>query len=185
MEKEQLKKLFTLTANNFQFTLEEEFGIFFDMIYTQVKDVSDDHINKKFQQLWLKTSKEWNDEFGYRGYPNLARWLEILVKKPLTDEEILIAKKEHEEKLTLYAKFIIQWVIDPNLTISFCNRYKNPENQHLKLMIDKFCNVKEELPKERIKKMAEYLQKNYLENKDLFFEKMREIADNQNQLLLT
>lgn len=184
MEKEQLKKLFSLTANNFQFTLEEEFSIFFDMIYQQVKDVADDHINKKFQQLWLKTSKEWNKEFGFRGYPTLARWLEILVKKPLTDEELLKVKQEHEAKLTLYAKFIAVWVNDPNLTISFCNRYENPENRHLKLMIDKFCKVNEELPRERVKKMAVYLQKNYLENKSLFIEKLREIADNQNQLLL-
>ena len=184
MEKQQLKKLFNLTASNFQFILEEDFSIFFDMIHQQTKDVADSHINEKFQQLWLKTSKEWNKEFGYRGYPTLARWLEILVKKPLTNEEIAKRRKEYEEKLTLYAKFIIIWVNDPNLSISFYNRYKNPDNRHLKLMIDRYCKVKEELSDERIKKMAEYLKTTYTQNKDLFFKEMRAIAQDQNQLLL-
>ena len=103
----------------------------------------------------------------------------------LTDEEISKRKIEHREKLMLYVKIITVWVVDPNLSISFYNRYKNPENQHLKLMIDKYCKVKEELPKERIIKMAGYLQACYNQNKDLFFKEMREIADNQNQLLLT
>lgn len=186
MEIDKLESLFETTAINFNFELSGAFNPLFKIIAEQTNKLSDSEIEKKFQQLWLLTNDEWHKKFNIKwgGYPSMAQWLEILVEKPLTDEQLYIAKKEHEEKLTLYAKFVIQWVIDPNLTISFCNRYKNPKNEHLKLMIDKFCNVKEELPKERIKKMAEYLQKNYLENKDLFFEKMREIADNQNQLLL-
>ena len=186
METVKLDDLFEATAENFNFKLGKGFKYLADKIQEQTEKVPDEVIEKKFQQLWLLTNDEWSKKYNLQwgGYPSLAQWLEILVEKPLTDEQLLIAKKEHEEKLTLYAKFIVVWVNDPNLTTSFRRRYENPENQHLKLMIDKFCKVKEELPKERVKKMAEYLNKNYLSNKELFFTEMRAIADNQNQLLL-
>ena len=187
MEKLELESLFETTAENFNFKLNKGFEKLLDVIQFQTEKLPDQVIAKKFHQLWLLTNDEWHKKFNLQwgGYPSLAQWLEILVEKPLTDEEIARKKKEHEEKLTLYTKFVVAWVSDPNLSISFYNRYKNPENEHLKLMIDKYCKVKEELPKERIIKMAGYLQSCYNQNKDLFFKEMREIADNQNQLLLT
>jgi len=188
MEINKLRDLFLTTAANFNFTMPSDgtFKPLFNEVQKQTEKLPDSEIEKKFRDLWFLTNDEWHKKFNIKwgGYPSMAQWLEILVEKPLTDEQLYIAKKEHEEKLSLYAKFVIQWVIDPNLTTSFRRRYENPENQHLKSMIDKFCNVKEELPKERVKKMAEYLHKNYLSNKELFFNEMRAIADNQNQLLL-
>jgi hypothetical protein len=185
IEKQYLKQLINATGQNFQFKLSAEFEFIFNMLYSKVKDCDKAVITKKFEELWKKTSDEWNKQYGFRGYPALAQWLEILVEKPLTDKELEKKKLDHERDLTQFAKFVVVWVTDPNLSISFPGRYKNPDNDYLKLMIDKYCKVKEELPRERIISMAKYLRKNHLENKQLFFTQMREIADDQNQLLLT
>lgn len=184
LEKKWLRDMINATGLNFQFKYEKEFEPIFNILYDKIKECDQAILEKKFQELWKTTSAEWNDEYGFRGYPSLARWLEILVEKPLTKKELEKRKKEYEEKLTAYANFIVVWVSDPNLSISFCNRYKNPSNRHLKLMIDSYCKIKEELPDERIKKMAIYLKEKLGQNKQLFFKEMRDIAKNQNQLLL-
>ena len=186
MEKLELESLFETTAENFNFKLNKGFEKLLDVIRFQTEKLPDQVINKKFQQLWLLTNDEWYKKFNLQwgGYPSLAQWLEILVEKPMTDEEIAKRRKEYEEKLTLYAKFVVIWVNDPNLTISFYNRYKNPDNRHLKLMIDRYHKVKEELSDERIKEMAEDLKAAYTQNQVLFFKEMRAIAQDQNQLLL-
>jgi hypothetical protein len=183
---QELANLIELVSHNFKFKMPEGFEVIFNMIYSQVNHLDRMIVQKKIEQLLLTSNKDWNEKYGFAGYPSLSDWIVILVgEKPLTDEQLYIAKKEHEDKLTLYAKFIVVWLNDSNLTTSFCSRYQNEENNHLKLMIDRYCKVKEELTRERIIKMAAYLKKNYQDNKELFFTQMREIADDQNQLLLT
>jgi len=185
VKKEYLKKIINATAINFQFELKEDFQFIFDMLFEKIKEQDQALITKKFQELWKLTNQERNDEFGFRGYPSLARWLEILASKPLTEIELQERKRKHEEKLILYAKYIVIWVKDPNLSISFLNAYKNPSNRHLKTIIDCYLQITEELPDERVVKMGKYLKKKYLEDEKKFISDMRNVANVNNQLLLT
>jgi len=185
VEEKRLQNLIDATCINFQFQHEAAYKPIFDILYQKIKLCDEAVITHKFEELWKMTSKEWNRDYGFRGYPSLAQWLEILIAKPLTEIEIEKKKKDYEDNMRFKASSIAAWVNDPNLSISFLNRYKNPTNEHLKLVIDSYCKVKTELPDERIKKMGEYLRKEYLQDKQLFFKEIKGIAKNQNQLLLT
>lgn len=185
IEKQYLKQLIHATGQNFQFKLMPEFEFIFNMLFDKVKNCDKAVITKKFEELWKTTSDEWNKQYGFRGYPSLAQWLEILVEKPLTNEEIEKKKKEYEENLRFKASIIGVWCNDPNLLISFPQRYKNPENEHIKLVIDTYCKVKENLADERIKKMAIYLKKELDQDKALFYNTLKGIARAKQPLLLT
>ena len=178
MEKLKLESLFETTAENFNFKLNKGFENILNIIQSQTDKVPDEKIRKKFQQLWLLTNDEWHKKFNLQwgGYPSLAQWLEILVEKPLTDEDIEKRKKDYEKELSLYASTVCVWCNDLNLLISFPQRYKNPLNSHIKLMIDTYCNVKKELSDERIKKMAVYLKKELDQDKALFYNTLKGIA---------
>jgi len=185
IEKQYLKQLIHATGQNFQFKLMPEFEFIFNMLFDKVKNCDKAVITKKFEELWKTTSDEWNKQYGFRGYPSLAQWLEILVEKPLTNEEIEKKKKEYEENLRFKAFIIGVWCNDPNLLISFPYRYKNPLNAHIKSMIDTYCKVKEELPDERIRRMAVYLKSKLDEDKALFYNTLVGIAREKQPILLT
>jgi hypothetical protein len=182
---ETLKNFISITGINFQFETQEDYKPIIFAVYEKIKDCDIETIKNKFENLWKITNKEWNDEYGYRGRPSIGRWLEILVEKPLTDEEIEKRKIEYEENLRFKASIIGVWCNDPNLLISFPQRYKNPENEHIKLVIDTYCKVKEKLPDERIKKMAIYLKKELDQDKALFYDTLKGIAREKQPLLLT
>ena len=184
MEKLELESLFDSTAINFKFGLDDKFKPFFEIIFDKIKNISDDVIINKFQQLWLKTNKEWNDEFGWGGYPSLARWLEILDKKPLTEVEIKKKKEDYEKFLFHQVQIISHWAADSNLEILFPNKYLNPENENLKIIIDTYCKVKSDLPRKRIIKMGEYLRKKIIENREKFTNEIISISREQIPLLL-
>jgi len=187
MEKLKLESLFETTAENFNFKLNKGFENLLNIIQAQTDKLPDEIIKKKFQQLWLLTNDEWHKKFNLQwgGYPSLAQWLEILVEKPLTDEDIKRKKIEYEENLRFKASVVGVWCNDPNLLISFPQRYKNPLNGHIKLMLDTYCKVKENLPDERIKKMAVYLKKELDQDKTLFYNTLKGIAREKQPLLLT
>jgi hypothetical protein len=184
MKKENLQKLIDLTAKNFKFKLDDDFKVFFDMIYNQIKDIPDEVINKKFQQLWLKTNDEWNKQYGYSGYPSLSSWLEILKSKPLTDEQILKKKKDHEKRIKFLVASVAVWISDPNLEYSFVNKYKDPDNKHIVRIINQVMKVEEELPLERIKDLGLGMKVAYDKDKNRFFAKLKKITEYQNQLLI-
>ena len=73
---QQLKQWLDATGLNFQFKLGKEFKPIFDILYQKVKNQDEKRIEAKFKELWKMTSNEWNDEFGFRGYPSLSSWLE-------------------------------------------------------------------------------------------------------------
>lgn len=180
---DELKNLIHLTSVNFQFEAKIDYSPIVLAIHEKIKNHDINIIQSKFENLWKMTNKEWNDEYGFRGRPSIGRWLEILIEKPLTDDEILRKKREYEENLHFKASIIGVWCNDPNLLISFPYRYKNPLNDEIKLIINKYCKVKEDLPDERIKKMAQYLKEKLAENKELFYNNLKEIARNQQPLL--
>lgn len=183
----ELRSNFITTSSNFGFILPQDgsFEPLFKIIQKQTDKLSDDVVNKKFQQLWLLTNDEWHKRFNLKwgGYPSLAQWLEILVEKPLTDEEIAKRKIEYEDNLRFKASIVGVWCNDPNLLTSFPQRYKNRDNIEIKAIIDKYCKVKEDLADDRIKKMAEYLKKQLNSDKSKFYSSLREIARNQQPLL--
>lgn len=188
MEKAKLKQLFLATATNFNFKLSADgsFEPLFNIIHEQTKKVSDDVINKKFQQLWLLTNDEWHKKFNlaWGGYPSLASWLEILVEKPLNDEDIAKKKREYEERLKLQIWKLIAILNDNYFQRVYYNKYIDPNYIELKLLVDKFCNVKEELNPDKIKKMAIYLRGELDRNKSEFCDKLNGILRKQQPLLL-
>ncbi len=181
---QNLKNLIDITGINFQFTISEKYKPIFEMLYDKVKDCDNDVINKKFQELWKTTSEEWNKKYGFRGYPSLAQWLEILVKKPLTDEEIAKRKIEYENGLRIQVGKFIVILNDPYFERVYYNRYLDPNYIEVKLLADKYCNVKGILPEEKIRKMAHYLKKELQENKEEFCQKLIGIVRKHQPLLL-
>ena len=182
---QKLKQLIDATGLNFQFKLGKEFKPIFDTLYQKIKSQDEKKIEKKFQELWKMTAKEWNDEFGFRGYPSLSSWLEILVEKPLTEAEIEKKRIEHKQMLQLQAGTVINWLHAPEGIRLFCQRYKNEDYKQIKQVLDKFCNVRQELGVERIVDMAEFLLKKINEDKQDFCLKFIKIADQQQPFLLT
>jgi hypothetical protein len=187
MEKLKLESFFETTAENFNFKLNKGFENLLNIIQSQTEKVPDEVIKKKFQELWLLTNDEWHKKFNLQwgGYPSLAQWLEILVEKPLTDEEIEKKKKEYEENLTIQAKTVGVWLNAPYYERLFCSRYKCPLYVDIKLMLDTYCKVKENLSDDRIKKMAVYLKEKLDQDKALFYDTLKGIAREKQPLLLT
>lgn len=185
LNKEWLRNMIDATGINFQFKYGKEFKPIFDMLYSKLENCSQEVLEKKFEELWKTTSYDWNNEYGFRGYPSLGQWLEILAEKPLKDQELEKRKIEYERNLSLQASIVGTWCNDPNLLISFPQRYKSHLNSHIKLMIDTYLNVKEELPDERIKKMATHLKSKLDDDKALFYNSLKGIARKQQPLLLT
>ena len=183
LDKKWLKSRITATGFNFQFKYEKEFEPIFEILYDKLKNCEQDFLEKKFEELWKTTSYDWNNEYGFRGYPSLAQWLEILVKKPLTDEEIEKRKLEFERNLTIQASIVGTWVNAPYYERLFCERYKNPLYSHIKSMIDTYFNLNENLTDDRIKKMAVCLKERLKADKPLFYKTLKGIARNQQQLL--
>ena len=185
MEISKLESLFETTAVNFNFKIGNGFKPLFGIIAAQTEKVTDQEISKKFQQLWLLTNEEWHKSFNLQwgGYPSLAQWLEILVEKPLTDEEIEKRKLEFERDLTIQASIVGTWVNAPYYERLFCERYKNPLYSHIKSMIDTYFNLNENLTDDRIKKMAVCLKERLEADKTLFYKTLKGIARNQQQLL--
>lgn len=186
MDREELQDFFNLTAKNFKFQVDDDFRYFFDVIYHQIKDIPADIIRKKFQQLWLKTTQEWQDEYGYSGYPSLASWLEILTKKPLTDEEKQKKIRDYEEGMRRQALIIISWLQDKNIEYGypFRNKYLDPNNKHLADLIDSFLGREYRLPEDRIKEAGTYLRNSYKQSPEEFFSKMKGVCKDINPLLL-
>jgi hypothetical protein len=183
MEKEKLKKLFRLTATNFKFKLDEDFGIFFEMVYAKVQNISDELITKRFQQLWLTTTEEWNKEYGYAGYPSLSDWIKIIAgEKPPTDEEKLEELKEYEKRMEVFSAYIIAWLHQPSISPHryFLDKYKDEQNSHLKTIINQFAKVSRDLPNEGIIKLASQLKAKYEADKIGFKERLKNIAKEQN-----
>ena len=170
-------------AKTFQFKLMREFEFIFNMLFDKIKLCDKLVITKKFEELWKTTSDEWNKQYGFRGYPSLAQWLEILVEKPLTDEEIEKRKIEYERNLTVQASIVGMWVNAPFYERLFSSRYNDPENKHIKSMIDGYFGIKEKLSDERVRKMAVCLKERLEENRELFYNKLKGIARNQQPLL--
>jgi len=173
------------TAVNFQFTLGDDFKPIFSMLYQAVKHVDEAVATKRMQELWKSTKAEWDGKYGFRGYPNLASWIEIFDKKPLTEIEISKKKREYEENLRHKAQIIILWVNDPNLKNFFPQRYKNPDYEHIKNILDKFWGVKEKLTDDRIVKMAICTKKKFLDDPVGFRQELIGVARDQSPLLLT
>lgn len=173
------------TGINFQFKYGKEFKPIFDMLYSKIKNCDQEVLEKKFEELWKTTSYDWNNEYGFRGYPSLAQWLEILVEKPLIDEEIEKRKIEYERNLTVQAGIVGTWLNSPFFERLFCERYKCPQNKHIKSMIDDYFKLKEELSDDRIRKMAIYLKSKLDEDKPLFYNTLKGIARKQQPILLT
>ena len=185
MEKQKLESLLESTATNFKFKLDESFEPFVDLIFERIKHSPTEDIIKRFHQLWLKPNQEWNDEFGWGGYPSVARWLEVLDKKPLTEIEIARKKREYQANLLHKAEVITRWVNDPNLRTFFPSRYKNPEYSYIKNILDKFWGIKEELTDDRIVKMAICTKKRFLDDPVGFRKEFMGVAREQSPLLLT
>lgn len=185
MEKLKLESFFNSTATNFKFKLGKDFEPFFDIIFEQVKNIPHQDIEIKFHQLWLTTSQEWYDQYGWAGYPSLACWLEILDKKPLTNLETEKQKKEHEARLRTFVATIIANITTPNLNNFFPSRYKSEGFSDLKPIIDRYYGVEEKLPRELIIKMAQDLRNQYLEDPVFFRKKMIAAARINQPLLLT
>ena len=185
MEKQKLESLLESTATNFKFKLDESFEPFVDLIFERIKHSLTEDIVKRFHQLWLKTNQEWNDEFGWGGYPSVARWLELLDKKPLTEIEIAKKKREYQEYLRHTAQVINLWVNDPNLRNFFPSRYNNPDYKHIKSILDKLWKVKEELTNDIIVNKAICTKKKFLDDPVGFRQELMGVARKQSPLLLT
>ena len=187
MQYEKLKSLFYTTSTNFDFKFPQDgsFEPLFKAIQKQTEKVLDEVLEKKFQQLWFLTNDEWHKKFNIKwgGYPSLAQWLEILVEKPLTDEEIEKRKLEYERDLTIQASIVGTWLNSPYYERLFAERYKCPQNKHIKSMIDTYFNLKENLTDDRIKKMSICLKERLEADKTLFYKTLKGIARNQQQLL--
>lgn len=189
MEKDKLRKMFKLTATNFKFKLDEDFNIFFEMIYEKVKNIPDEMLTKRFQQLWLRTNEEWNKEYGYAGYPSFADWILILTeKRALTDKQIEQEKKKHEERLKWIVSYVYHW-IDPKYDCEndcrpFARYYLEPrdeEQQKTRDLINKFYNVTTELTYDEARELGlKIRQESWEELKP----KLLRVVKEQNQLLL-
>jgi hypothetical protein len=200
MREEFLRNIINATGVNFQFTLGDEFKPIFTMLYEAVKHVDEGVATKRIQELWKTTKSEWDSKYGFRGYPNLASWIEILDKKPLTEVESAKKKREYQEYLMHTTAVINLWVNDPNLRTFFPRRYKNPDYQHIKFfprryknpdyqhiknILDKFWKVKEELTNDRIVNMAIGTKKKFLDDPVGFRQELMAVAREQSPLLLT
>jgi hypothetical protein len=185
MEKQLLKDMMRATAINFQFKLTKDFEPIFEMVYKAVKNIDAAFIERKFQELWKMTSDEWNNKFGFRGYPSLSSWLEILQEKPKTEEEIRIEKRKYEENLRFKASVVSLWVSDPNLTILLSSKLKNEDNQHFKDMIYSYCGISGDLSKEEIVKLSAKLKKDLLADPQAFRKAFIELGRKQQPFLLT
>ena len=185
MREEFLRNIINATGVNFQFTLGDEFKPIFTMLYEAVKHVDEGVATKRIQELWKTTKSEWDSKYGFRGYPNLASWIEILDKKPLTEVESAKKKREYQEYLMYTTAVINLWVNDPNLRTFFPRRYKNPDYQHIKNILDKFWKVKEELTNDRIVNMAICTKKKFLDDPVGFRQELMAVTREQSPLLLT
>ena len=187
MQKDKLKKLFKLTATNFKFKLDKDFGIFFEMIYAKVQNISDELITKRFQQLWLITTQEWNEKYGYAGYPSFADWIWILTqRRALTDKQIQEQKKYHDLYLKKIVSYVAYWT-DPKYDTDgrvFANYYLESNCKETNDLINKFYNIKKVLNYDEARKLGLKIRRDQQENWDELRSKLLAVAQEQNQLLL-
>jgi hypothetical protein len=186
MEKQKLKKLFKLTATNFKFKLDEDFGIFFDMIEKKLQEVPDQIITKNFQQLWLKSSEEWNKEFGYSGYPSFSDWIYLLAGiRPLTDLQIVEQKKQKEEAIKMLVCNLKSWTSMEDMTGRyFAVSYQREENKKIKNIVDKFYNIEKELSYDEISKLGLKIKNDIDKNWNSLKAELFRIAIEQESLLI-
>jgi hypothetical protein len=186
MEKQKLKKFFKLTATNFKFKLDEDFGIFFDMIEKKLQEVPDQIITKNFQQLWLKSSEEWNKEFGYSGYPSFSDWIYLLAGiRPLTDLQIVEQKKQKEEAIKMLVCNLKSWTSMEDMTGRyFAVSYQREENKKIKNIVDKFYNIEKELSYDEISKLGLKIKNDIDKNWNSLKAELFRIAIEQESLLI-
>jgi hypothetical protein len=186
MEKQKLKKFFKLTATNFKFKLDEDFGIFFDMIEKKLQEVPDQIITKNFQQLWLKSSEEWNKEFGYSGYPSFSDWIYLLAGiRPLTDLQIVEQKKQKEEAIKMLVCNLKSWTSMKDMTGRyFAVSYQREENKKIKNIVDKFYNIEKELSYDEISKLGLKIKNDIDKNWNSLKAELFRIAIEQESLLI-
>jgi hypothetical protein len=190
MEKEKLKKMFRFTATNFKFKLDEDFSIFFEMIYEKVKNIPDDLIIKRFQQLWLRSTDEWNKEYGFAGYPSFADWIFILTgSRALTDVQIEEKKKSHD----IYLKRIVSNVAyrtdskydeDGRVFANYYLESEDCQSKETRDLVNKFYNITTALTYDEARELGLKIRKEKEKNWDDLKSKLLEIAKNQNQLLI-
>ena len=151
------------TKVNFNFEFKEGFKSFGKLIFDNIKHMTEDELNTKFQQLWLTSSEKWNKDYGYRGHPNLSDWIYLLSgKRPLTDYEKKEAKKRHNLMLSSLVSRINSWVSNErNIEWSFKNQYNNPNRQFEKNIINSALGIKRELTEDEIVRMGRYIREQF------------------------
>ena len=188
MEKNKLKKMLSLTATNFKFKLDEDFSIFFDMIYEKVKNIPDELITKRFQQLWLTSNEDWNKKYGYAGYPSFSDWLFILTgNKPLTDIQIEQERKRHEDHIKYLASKKINSISEDygnQEARVFVMNYFDPEREKERNIIDNIYEVNKKLTEDEAKNLCLKIRKDRDADFDNFKKRLLETTNKQNQLLL-
>ena len=181
MQKQELKKYFTITASNFKFNLDEGFEILFEMIFLQTQKIKDEVIIKKFQQLWIMTAEEWNEKYrGWGGYPNLSQWLEILTgDRPKTDTELEKEQVEWQNKINYCISVIKHWLEDKNFDETYPQiaKYRNSNNQLMIDVVNKTyrCSTKI-INDDEVKFLFSKIKADYIVDKQAWVEKMRAVA---------
>lgn len=181
--KENLAVLMEAVSSNFKFKLNEGFELIFNMIFEQIKHLDRSVVQKKFEQLLLTSNEQWNQKYGFAGYPSLSDWIKIIAgERPATDEDKAEELKQYEDRMNYFAGYIIAWLHQPSILEYryFLEKYKNPDNKHLKTIIDDFAKIKEDIHDDRIIKLAAFLKSQYDADKNGFKEKLRNIAKEQN-----
>ena len=179
----ELKILMFATSNNFKFKLDDSFDFIFKMIFGKIKHLPRIEVEKKFQQLLLMPSGQWNKRYGFGGYPSFSDWMNIILdERPKTDEQKKKELEDYEKRMSYFVGFIIAWLHQPSISEHryFLERYKDPKNKHLKEIIDAYAKVNTDLTNERIIDLARYLERQYEADRTLFKKNMCKIAKEKN-----
>lgn len=154
-------------------------------LFEKCKDVSQQSFDAGVDKLISIPQDQWNDIYGFKGRPSIIDLVEILTgDRPLTDEEKAKKIADYEKQMKFYAAEICSIWLDEkyhNIEHAFIERYRKPENEKIRAIIDKFAKVKEELSDKRLLDLAEYLKKELRADKQLFFDKLVGIAKEQNK----
>ena len=189
-----VKGLFLDLSHSFGFKLGSGFRSTFDRIYDRLCKTDARVVRKRFENLLLMTSEDWNKKYPqFGGSPCLSDWIYLLTgERPLTEEQQIIKRKKDEENINHKVGFIIMKINDKNFSHAFADFYWKDDNSHYKDLINKYLGLNpSERPKNKKERDARalwivnILRDKFLKDPIKTKKDLRNIESKSQQLLLT
>ncbi len=153
-----------------------------DTLFKRCEGISKEIFDRGVEKLIAIRQDEWNKTYGFRGKPSIIDLVEILVgERPKTDEQLREEHRRWEQAINNHIAIIKCWLNDRNFTETNPQyyHYTNPNNEHLKKIIDdayKNKNYTKELTKEQILTLFLKIRGEYLADKQGFTHKLKKSA---------